>query len=54
MQDEYEKIERLYNIKLAKYAIEDIDIDLAEMLFDEAVKEVMASAKFNGGKKVRG
>ena len=51
MESEYEKMERLYQIKLAKYTDDELDEELQDMLFEETVREVMASSKFNGGRR---
>lgn len=53
METEYEKMERLYKVKLAKYEEEQLDAELRNMLYMEAVKEVLASSKYNGGRKIR-
>ena len=53
MCDEFKEVERLYYIKLAKYNDEDIDEALCDVLFEEAIREVMLSGYYNGGRKVR-
>lgn len=52
--DEYENaVERLYNIKCSKYKTEQLDDELCDILLKEAMKEVIYSSIYNGGRKIR-
>ena len=54
--EDWEAVERLYNLKRSKYKSEDLTDDLDEVLFKEALNEVVFSQLTlnNGGRKIRG
>lgn len=42
-----------YNVKLSKYKAEDIDDELSDVLYEEALKEAMAANYINNGRTTR-
>ena len=51
--EDWDAVESLYNLKRSKYSSEDLTDELDEVLFKEALNEVIYSSIYNGGRKIR-
>lgn len=47
------EVQERYNVKLSKYKAEDIDDELSDILFEEALKEAITAGYLNNGRKIR-
>lgn len=49
----YVEVEQRYRVKLAKYKAEDIDDELSDVLWNEALNEAISAGYINNGRKIR-
>lgn len=53
MSYDMEDVELLFEVKMSKYLDEELNDDLKDVLFKEALKETIAASYLNGGRKIR-
>lgn len=47
------EVQERYNVKLSKYKAEDVDDELSDILYEEALREAIAAGYINNGRTTR-